>query len=156
MKERALLSQSNPKFNPYYRSKWYNFETRCKLRYTNRALWYSDQRVGDPYKQDWKRRVNRKGANKSPHHTENQIKLKMTNVTTVMFVPSTVDGGLINKLENLEQKLYSEKAFDWNVKLVEKSGTPLTVLFYQENACCRWVPPKCKSHRKSSYCMYCL
>ena len=56
----------------------------------------------------------------------------MTNVTTVMFVPSTVDGRLINKLENLEQKLYSEKAFDWNVKLVEKSGTPLSVLFIKK------------------------
>ena len=46
-----------------------------------------------------------------------------------MFVPSSPGGKLSRKLEELETKLYEEGAFDWNVKLLEKSGSPLKFQF---------------------------
>ena len=130
MKERDKLDMNDPKFNPFYRSKWYNFDNRCKIKYTNKMLWYSNSKVGDPFKQDWKRRMKRKGDDKTGNHRVGEIKQKPTNVTTVMFVPSTPGGKLITRLELLEDELTSKGEF--GVKLIEKSGVPLSNLFIKK------------------------
>ena len=44
-----------------------------------------------------------------------------------MFVPPSVGGALKNKLEEVEQNLSWDSK--WRPKLVEKSGTPLCVIF---------------------------
>ena len=49
IKERASLEKENVRFKPMYRSKMYDFDTRCKLKCTNKTMWYSGKLVGDKF-----------------------------------------------------------------------------------------------------------
>ena len=68
IKERNVLDESDARYNPMHRDRWYKFEERSKIKLTSKALWYTNKQVGDVYKQDWKRRIKRKGDDKNPHH----------------------------------------------------------------------------------------
>ena len=134
IKERNKLEKSNKRYNPMYRSSSYKFVERCKLKNTNRALWYKGVNIGDAYKQEWKRAVRKKGDVKlhlgatRGRKKEDENK----NITTVMFVPSSPGSELLNILEKRENEALARKEFSWGVKLVEKSGTPLNMLFIKK------------------------
>ena len=49
-----------------------------------------------------------------------------------MFVPSSPGSELLNILEKKENEALARKEFSWGVKLVEKSGTPLNMLFIKK------------------------
>ena len=129
IKERNVLDESDARYNPMHRDRWYKFEERSKIKLTSKALWYTNMQVGDVYKQDWKRRIKRKGDDKNPHHKNNSLLQKYDNITTVMFVPSTPNGDLLRMLEELEGTLAKQGEFSWGIKLVEKAGKPLSLLF---------------------------
>ena len=129
IKERNVLDESDARYNPMHRDRWYKFEERSKIKLTSKALWYTNKQVGDVYKQDWKRRIKRKGDDENPHHKNNSLLQKHDNITTVMFVPSTPNGVLLRMLEELEGTLAKQEEFIWGIKLVEKAGKPLSLLF---------------------------
>ena len=67
-----------------------------KIKGTLGRTWYAGVNYGDKYKQDWKRKIKRKGGKimKKEH--------KMERPSTVMFVPSTPDGALLKMLNDLQ------------------------------------------------------
>ena len=66
---------------------------------------------GDEYKQEWKRRMKRKGGKKFRDNKRN-IKTPPPP-STVMFVPPTEGGILLNMLEKLEQDLWEGGDSTW-------------------------------------------
>ena len=123
MKSRANLLESNARYLPLYRDKWYNYDKRKMIKGTLGMTWYSGVNYGDKYKQEWKRKIKRKGGKivkKEKLHER---------PSTVMFVPSTPGGTLLQMLEDLEGKLRERGDTTWSVKLVEKSGKPLKNMF---------------------------
>ena len=62
MKERSLLNKSNKRYLPLYRDRWYDFERRKMIKGTLGRTWYGGINYGDKYKQDWKRRIKKKGG----------------------------------------------------------------------------------------------
>ena len=97
------------------------------IKRTLGKTWYSGKSFGDIYKQEWKRRLKRKGDNKPRNVSTN--KTKPPPPSTVMFVPSSDGGTLLKMLENLESELWKNKDVSWSVKLVEQSGKQLRNMF---------------------------
>ena len=50
------------------------------------------------------------------------------NITSVLFVPATKDSILFNAVSSKEEKFISDK-LSWDIKIVEKGGTPLASVF---------------------------
>ena len=123
MVQRANLDCHNKRFCPLHRARSYQSEMRKLIKYTNHARWYTGEKVGDIYKNGWKRWIRRKGPkarrNKTPENKE-------PDTTTVMFVPKTKDGELLQQLQMVENKL---GFMGWKTKLIEKPGIPLFTKF---------------------------
>ena len=85
--------------------------------------WYGGINYGDKYKQDWKRRIKKKGGKIK------KIQHRIERPSTVMFVPSTPGGVLVRMLSELENNLHDSGDATWSVKLAEKSGKPLKNMF---------------------------
>ena len=62
LKLRSRLDQEDPRYLPLYRDKRYNWERRCKVKKTLGKTWFTGKSFGDKFKQEWKRRVKRKGG----------------------------------------------------------------------------------------------
>ena len=76
---------------PLHRPREYNREARTLEKFINHATWYTDVKIGDPFKHTWKKWVKRKSNG-------NKIKggnLNNSPVTTTLFVPKTVNGNLM-------------------------------------------------------------
>ena len=125
MKNRSRLHREDPRYLPLYRNRWYDFDRRCKIKKTLGRTWYTGKNFGDFYKQEWKRRMKRKGGRMK----NKASKADTEPPSTVMFVPSTRGGMLLNMLESLESDLWKSGDATWSVKLVEKSGKQLRHLF---------------------------
>ena len=126
MKLRSNLDTSDIKYFPFYRDRWHDFDKRKMIKGTLGRTWYTGVNYGDKYKQEWKRKIKRKGGKIKP---KNRGGGSVERPSTVMFVPSTAGGTLLNMLNDLEYKLHERGDVSWTVKLVEKAGKPLRSLF---------------------------
>ena len=125
MKERDALDESDKMYTPLYRSRFFNFEERVRLKGVEKYTWYSDFDLKDPYRNNWKFRIRRRGD----IETKTKRSKKCTNppTTTTMFVPSTQGGRLTQMLEEVEETLSLEVG--WKPKIIEQSGLPLMNVF---------------------------
>ena len=127
---RSKLCEENIKYQPLYRARTYNEERRKILKYMKFALWYTDHDLDEPYRQGWKKFINKKSwqRKRSDKIRKNQWTQKDDRkITTSMFVPPSSSGILLSMLEQVEQDLAGDST--WTVKLVEKSGKPLRNMF---------------------------
>ena len=123
MIQRANLNEKDKRFCPLHRPRSYNSEMRKLIKYTNHSRWYTREKVGDIYKNGWKRWIRRKG----PKHQLNKApRPEQPDTTTVMFVPKTNNGVLLQQLQKVEDTL---DYMGWKTKLVEKPGVPLFTKF---------------------------
>ena len=127
MKIRSQLDSTDVRFLPLYRNRLYDFDRRSMIKKTLGRTWYTGKNFGDIFKQEWKRRLKRKGGRK--YVLSNRGERKPPPPSTVMFVPSTDGGVLLNMLEKLEQQLWKDGDSTWSVKLVEQSGKQLRYMF---------------------------
>ena len=98
------------------------------MKYTSRAVWYTDEDVKDPYRNQWKNRIRRKGDGGKNRTTMNKLKQIKTNpVTTAFFIPKTMEGRLTQMVQLKEDSI--EDKMDWRVKILEKPGSPLVNQF---------------------------
>ena len=126
MVKRDSLSHSDKKFQPLYRPRKYQQESRMILKYINYSTWYSDEDLGEPYRQGWKKYIKRKGDNVR-NGRRKKTERRDIETTTTMFVPPSEGGKLIEMLQEAEDSLVDQ--VPWKVKLVEKAGTPLRNIF---------------------------
>ena len=117
-----------------YRERSYKRDERVKLKAVEKYTWYSDGSLKDPWRDQWKFRISRRGKNlNSGGGRRKSIGLPRGKgaieipTTTNMFVPSSDKATLLRRLETIEENLCAESS--WKPKLVEKSGIPLVNLF---------------------------
>ena len=129
MLHRDQLPVDHKKYQPLYRARTYQDETRKILKYIDFCTWYKDENLGEPHRQTWKRDIKRKGDNISQNrrgravHTGSDV----AETTTTMFVPSSPKSTLLGMLQEAEEELNRE--IPWKVKLLEKAGRPLRNVF---------------------------
>ena len=94
------------------------------------STWYNGNDLGDPYRQQWKLNIRRKGQNIKNngeggllHRRFNQAR----EITTTLFVPATVGSRLLQEIQKCEEHV--GRNMDWGIKLLERSGTALSSLF---------------------------
>ena len=90
LKIRSKLEQQNPRYLPLYRDKHFDWERRCKVKRTLGKTWFTGKNFGDKFKQEWKRRVKRKGRKRITFRGGEAKKQRTEAPSTVMFVPSTM------------------------------------------------------------------
>ena len=125
--ERSQLDQQNEKFCPVHRSRDFDESRRKLLKYTNQALWYTNSKFGDKFKDYWKSWIVRKDTFWSRHSGKQQHAKGKMNTTSVMFVPKTPGGILLYEIQNVEDKL--SHRLGWCAKIIEKPGDPLHLRF---------------------------
>ena len=137
--ERSELDPTDARFCPVHRPRSFDSDSRKLLKYTNQALWYSHLKPGDKYKDCWKRWITRKDTHWKKHRGKKHQPYDKKNVTSVMFVPKTVDGKLSDEIQGVEDKLSAK--LGWCAKVVEKPGQPLHMRFsksfHMEKGCSR-------------------
>jgi len=94
------------------------------------VTWFQNKPEADPYKDLWKGSIKRKGTIKSWTRRKNVHCQKKYNITSVMFLPPTVDGTLLKLLHDCENKIRQDVG--WGIKLVEKPGSPLAMQFIKK------------------------
>ena len=120
MVERSMLDKKNKRYMPLHRPRQFNMEGRLLEKYISQSTWYTDTRIGDAYRNTWKKWVKRKkkcihigrgkGCNKPP-------------ITTTLFVPSSPSSKLVDMVRHSLDM--SEQHDQWRTKVLEKPGTPL-------------------------------
>ena len=122
MLERDSRLPEDPKYQPLYRSKLFDREERMIRKRIDFCTWYSGEDIGDPFRHGWKNHIRRRGDNVK----NNRKRLPASNreITTTLFVPATAGSILFDKIREKEEVIGRE--FDWGIKILEKSGSPLT------------------------------
>ena len=97
--------------------------------------------MGDEFRQHWKKKIKfketrcdkkKRGTKSAFWKTDGKDKLlrkrlKQVKIESVIFVPSTKDGVLANMISEEEKRLSLDTG--WRTKILERSGTPLCMLF---------------------------
>ena len=122
---RSRLEKDHRMFSPLHRPKTFNGEKRKLIKYTTQALWYSNDRPGDKFRNVWKNWIVRKGRKKAGGNSSRPGKDIKT--TTVVFVPKTEEGKLMEKVQVLEDNLSVK--IGWRAKVLEKPGEKLLFRF---------------------------
>ena len=123
MVKRSKLLPDDPKFQPLYRSRQFNKVERLLVKRIEHMTWYSTLDLGDPWRQDWKTKIRRKGENvKNNIQCHRQEKRKKI-ITSTLFVPATVDSTLFSKVVDKEDSINTN--IEWGIKIIEKSGSML-------------------------------
>ena len=104
-------------------------------------MWYKGIDLGDEFRQDWKKKIKFKESRTNKKRRTSKSKFwrikenrelfiernKTTRIESVIFVPSTKDGLLAEMVSSVENELSNEVG--WRTKVLERSGTPLSMLF---------------------------
>ena len=130
MKYRSNLEKEHKLYEPLHRSRCYNYEKRKISKYMTEVTWFQNKSEADPYKDLWKGSIKRKETIKSGTRRKNEHCQKKYNITSVMFVPPTVDGTLLKLLQDCENKIRQDVG--WGIKLIEKPGSPLAMQFIKK------------------------
>ena len=134
MLRRAQLTESDPKYRPLYRSRNYDHLRRTIAKMTEMRTWFKGGESYDWYKNDWKAKLKRKGGIMARrrrgivHNSKGEEEKKETICT--MFVPPSKNSLLYEKIEAAEVNL--KDMMDWNIKILEQSGIPLSTIFIQD------------------------
>ena len=62
MVQRSELNINHKKFRPLYRNKKYEETERTIIKYLEASTWFTNERLGDRYKDDWKKRITMKNG----------------------------------------------------------------------------------------------
>ena len=124
MKRRSLLQETHAQFMPLHRPKDFRGQERLLTKYVNIMLWYKDFKVGDPFKQTWKRRIRYKNDKQKSSFRKDS---KTGETTTTFFVPPSAKSLLFKLVVEKERLL--RKKFGWWVKILEAPGSPLLSRF---------------------------
>lgn len=127
MVSRDQLPSSDKRYMPLHRLRTFKSDERKLSKYVNKAVWFTNIDVKDKYRNSWKGWIKRKKENKWRRDKQHN-KGKKTNITTAIFIPKTGGGKLIEAIQKVEDDQLSNK-IPWQVKLLEKPGTPLSILF---------------------------
>ena len=130
MLRRAQLDPENEKFKPLYRPRTYEQIIRHVTKMTEGMTWYKSGGSYDKYKNEWKAKLNSTGGKKKrwrkdQHKLYCERKKSSKDVICAMFVPPSVDSLLLRNIEAAEADL--ESKMDWNIKIIEQSGMPLSL-----------------------------
>ena len=160
MVSRAKLPPTDKRYMPLHRARSFNSDERKLMKYVNRATWYSQIDVKDRFRNTWKQWIKRKGNMKHRKGKNNgkekdyRGKNMPQNITTAIFIPKTQGGKLIDAIQKKEDD-FLKKQLPWHVKLVEKPGTPLSILLMKKfkmlQGCYRGENCICKG--KATQCM---
>ena len=141
MVERSTLRKSDKANQPLYRPPDFRSAERIMNKYISGVTWFKRMDLGDKFRQNWKKRITTKDSMKlKPKKAWVNVKgnvkrdttgqkhlLTRNEVTSALFVPPTEGGRLTELLNEEEESLGPE--IGWNIKIVEKSGTPIVQLF---------------------------
>ena len=102
MVQRSKLEPTSKKFAPIHRDRYYRWDERTLLKYTNKDTWYTGIPLKDKFRNGWKSWIKRKGERRAENKRSrrsgkyrNQNKTSENKpVTTAIFVPPTKGGGI--------------------------------------------------------------
>ena len=123
MVQRSQLEVNHKKFKPLYRSRDYKECERTIVKYLESSTWFTGEKLGDMYKNEWKKRITRK----NPGDRKQKGPVDQREITTVLFVPPSQDSKLLKMVREIEDLRCSE--LTWRVKIVEQPGIPLILSF---------------------------
>ena len=109
---------------PLNRERKFQGVKRIILKNFDGRTWYKDLNLGDKYHKLWKKKLYNYGPGKNRrlvHETDTR------DTVCTMFVPPSIDSKLTEKIISVEEKLKDK--FEWKVKVLEQSGTPLAMSF---------------------------
>ena len=164
MQSRDSLPQDHKRYSPIHRLRDYKSQERKLMKYAVGVSWYTDDDFKDKYRNHWKNWIRRKEDRNNKTGPWGKKYLKPSRgkgvhnkptltTTTAIFIPNTVGGELIKRVEEQEAKIQSVTG--WKAKVVEKPGTPLITLFQRSfdmaGGCAR--ADKCMCEGKGTSCM---
>ena len=114
------LPENNPKYKPFYWDKSYNRLERKLKKFEAKNGWYSNDNIG---RSSWRGNLPSSWRGAKPI----QKRVHGMEFTTVLQVPSSRDSRLLREIARIEPRL--SKTSGYLVKLVEKSGKPLSKMF---------------------------
>ena len=132
MKYRSKLAPTDRKFMPLHRERGFKRHERILIKYVNVMLWYKEEKLSDPFRQLWKRKIRRK-SDCPPVHKRLNLRNKQRNgkmpprTTTTMFVPQSQNSLLFKLISDRENLLKHQ--IGWGVKVLESPGTKLLNCF---------------------------
>ena len=102
MVQRSKLEPTSKKFAPIHRDRYYRWDERTLLKYTNKDTWYTGIPLKDKFRNGWKSWIKRKGerraenkrSRRSGKHRNQNKTSENKPVTTAIFVPPTKGGGI--------------------------------------------------------------
>ena len=112
------------------------------LKYIEPMVWYQNEQLKDPFKNQWKFRVKRKkdrvvaGFGNIGNFDLGEVKHSNSSkdgknkTTTTFFVPSTENSRLLWMIKQADQEAAID--MDWNIKVLERAGTPLINCFIKK------------------------
>ena len=140
MVRRSKLDHKDPKYRPLYRSRCYDSLRRKLTKMTEVMTWFKGGVDYDIYRNDWKKLIKRRKNRDTLYkrrkkNVDDQFKVgngvyKKKDVICTMFVPASKDSMLFDKIVAAELKLGN--MMDWDVKILEQSGIPLSTIFIPE------------------------
>ena len=129
MVRRSRMNSEDKMHLPLHRERTYKREERILSKYVSKMVWFTGEKLDDPYKQLWRRDIKYKndGSNKKSLRPNALTAGAKTVCTTTLFVPPSVGSCLVKLIKEKEQTL-REKA-GWSVKILEAPGVPLLTRF---------------------------
>ena len=109
---RSELEEENKKFRPLYRNKRYKEDERTIIKYLEASTWFTGEKLGDPYKNEWKKRIVRRGVGEDKNSRVGDSR----EISTVFFVPPSRDSKLLNLVREVEKLRCGD--LSWRVKIV--------------------------------------
>ena len=149
MVQRSKCTPDQKRYAPLHRTRDHNEEWRKLAKYTNGALWYTGEKLVDKFANSWKSWIKRKKGPYSQRKklnkkgrlfhstfgggggtTTGNIGNKKKKITSVLFVPKTSGGKLVDLIN--EEQDAQEQEIDWRMLVLEKPGTPLVSRFIKK------------------------
>ena len=128
MVRRSKMDTEDKMFTPLHRERMFKREERILSKYVSRMVWYTGEKLTDPYRQLWRKNIKYKndGSNKKSLREKSKEKKKV-ECTTTFFVPPSVGSWLFKMIREKESMLCDQ--FGWSVKILEAPGVPLLMKF---------------------------
>ena len=120
MLRRSKLAVEDKLHMPLHREKEFNREERILVKYVSMMLWYTGEKLGDPFRQLWRKNIKYKSdwANKKSYKFKSSDcgkRAKMENTTT-LFVPQSKNSTLFKMIRQKEKVM--SNLCGWSVKVL--------------------------------------
>ena len=120
---RSKLDPDHSKYMPLHRERSFKCQERILLKYLSPMLWYSDEKLKEPYRQGWRKRIRYKHSGQPVSHRNKERNSQEVKTSTTFFVPPSRDSLLYKLVVEKEEKLRKNSC--WGVMILEASGTPI-------------------------------